>query len=103
MPHLFHLYKNAGYKCVVVSGREGNPQCAHDTWVSPLSYGVEPDEIFMRQEGDTRTDFEVKEEILFDKILDKYYPVIAVDDRDTPVGMWRANGIPCLQVDYGDF
>ncbi|ADE34897.1 3' phosphatase and 5' polynucleotide kinase [Klebsiella phage KMI9] len=100
---LFHLYKNAGYKCIVVSGREGNPQCAHDTWVSLLSYGVEPDEIFMRQEGDTRTDFEVKEEILFDKILDKYYPVIAVDDRDTPVGMWRANGIPCLQVDYGDF
>lgn len=100
--NLYHLYSEAGYHCIVVSGREGTEQCAADTKQSLLDQGCCP-EIFMRKEGDKRHDIDVKEEILFDQILDKYYPVLAVDDRDTPVGMWRMNGIPCLQVGYGDF
>ncbi|AIK68007.1 polynucleotide kinase [Citrobacter phage Miller] len=101
---LFRMYKAAGYACVVVSGREGTEQCAHDTKASLTAYDVDlSDGIFMREEGDHRHDFYVKEQILVEKILDKYYPVLAVDDRDTPVGMWRMNGIPCFQVDYGDF
>lgn len=99
---LYHLYSEAGYHIVVVSGREGNEQCARDTKLSLENFGMTPP-IFMRSEGDSRHDFDVKEEILFDKILSQYYPVLAVDDRDTPVGMWRMNGIPCFQVDYGDF
>lgn len=105
-PHiteLFRMYQQAGYACVVVSGRTGNEQCANDTKASLEKYGVHPSDIFMRDETDTRHDIDVKEEILLTKILPKYYPVLAVDDRDTPVGMWRINGIPCLQANYGDF
>lgn len=101
---LFRMYKAAGYACVVVSGREGTAQCAHDTAASLVGYDIDlSDGIYMREEGDHRHDIHVKEQILVEKILDKYYPVLAVDDRDTPVGMWRMNGIPCFQVDYGDF
>lgn len=101
---LFRMYKAAGYACVVVSGREGTVQCAHDTAASLIGYDIDlSDGIYMREEGDHRHDIHVKEQILVEKILDKYYPVLAVDDRDTPVGMWRMNGIPCFQVDYGDF
>lgn len=100
---LFRMYQRAGYTCVVVSGRTGNEQCANDTKASLEKYGVHPSDIFMRRADDTRHDFDVKEEILLTKILPKYYPVLALDDRDTPVGMWRINGIPCLQANYGDF
>lgn len=29
--------------------------------------------------------------------------VMAIDDRDSVVKMWRENGITCLQCAYGDF
>ncbi|QDH49135.1 polynucleotide kinase protein [Pantoea phage Phynn] len=101
---LFRMYKAAGYACIVVSGRQGTLQCFNDTCESLVRTGVPLDDgIFMREEDDHRPDFDVKEQILLEKILDKFYPVLAVDDRDTPTGMWRMNGIPCFQVGYGDF
>lgn len=105
-PHiqeLLRMYKAAGKKIVVVTGREDTIQCRNDTLASLAKYDCVWDDFFMRPEGDHRHDIDVKEDILFEKILDKYRPVLAVDDRDTPVGMWRMNGIPCLQVNYGDF
>lgn len=105
-PHvqeLLRMYKAAGKKIVIVTGREYSVQCCHDTLESLSRDGVEWDDFFMRKEGDQRHDIDVKEEILYNQILNKYRPVLAVDDRDTPVGMWRMNGIPCLQVNYGDF
>lgn len=100
---LFAMYEEQGYFMIIVSGREGTEQCRKDTEESLRNYGVFADSIFMREEGDRRPDFDVKEEILFNKIIPNYLPIIAFDDRDTPVGMWRINGIPCMQVEYGDF
>ena len=57
----------------------------------------------MRAEGDRRQDDLVKSDLL-DKIrIDGFDPVIAFDDRDKVVKMWRERGLRCLQVDRGDF
>ncbi|QPI18025.1 3' phosphatase and 5' polynucleotide kinase [Pectobacterium phage POP12] len=97
---LFRMYQE-NYIVIVVSGRDDS--CMEDTIKNLNATGIYPDAIFMRKAGDTRTDIEIKEEILFDIIIKKWNPILAIDDRDTPVGMWRMNGIPCFQVDYGDF
>jgi len=100
---LLQMYRNEGKKIVIATGREDTQQCRHDTIASLKRFGLEWDDFFMRPEGDHRHDIEIKEQILTEKIMAKYRPVLAVDDRDSVVGMWRMNGIPCLQVNYGDF
>lgn len=59
--------------------------------------------IYMRQDGDYRPDHQVKSELLSAIILDGFEPIMAFDDRDQVVEMWRANEIPCAQVARGDF
>lgn len=100
---LLQMYRNEGKKIVIATGREDTVQCRHDTIVSLKRFGLEWDDFYMRPFGDHRHDIEIKEQILVERILSKYCPVLAVDDRDAVVGMWRMNGIPCLQVNYGDF
>lgn len=101
---LYHMYCEKYKHVLVVSGREDDKDCRKDTIESFIDDAIFcEDKLFMRKAGDHRHDFDVKEQILLEDILPKYYPVLAVDDRDTPVGMWRMNGIPCLQVGYGDF
>lgn len=100
---LLRMYRAAGKKIVIVTGRTYSEQCSEDTQESILKCNCPFDDFFMREAEDKRPDIEVKEEILRKYILPKYNPILAVDDRDTPVGMWRMNGIPCFQVNYGDF
>lgn len=59
--------------------------------------------LYMRPKGDNRSDVIVKQEILEQMRKDGYDPVMAIDDRDGVVAMWRANGLRCLQVDEGNF
>lgn len=59
--------------------------------------------IYMRDIGDARPDSEVKLE-LFDKYIRHQYNVLlALDDRNRVVALWRSLGITCLQVADGDF
>lgn len=59
--------------------------------------------LFMRQDGDRRPDYEVKEEML-QKIRDcGLDPKVAFEDRDQVVDMWRRNGLICYQVAKGDY
>ena len=57
----------------------------------------------MREDKDSRPDSEVKQDILrrlqgqCKKIL------FVVDDRQSVVDMWRANGVTCLQCKKGDY
>ncbi len=56
------------------------------------------DHLLMRPGGDQRTDSIIKNEML-DAILPYYDVVFAVDDRPQVCdGVWRARGIPLLQV-----
>lgn len=59
--------------------------------------------LYMRAKGDNRSDVIVKQEILEQMRKDGYSPVMAIDDRDGVVAMWRANGLRCLQVAEGNF
>lgn len=99
--NLFNMYKQT-HICLVASGRTNAGDCLRDTIANLESTGVYPDDVYMRADEDTRHDFDVKEDILRE-IAKKYNVVLAVDDRDTPVGMWRMHGITTVQVGYGDF
>ena len=57
----------------------------------------------MRKAGDYRPDAKVKEELLTQVKADGYEPILAFEDRERVVDMWRRNGIQCCQVAPGDF
>lgn len=59
--------------------------------------------LYMRKEGDHRPDNLVTAELLAELRADGWEPVMAFDDRDQVVNMWRENGIPCAQVAEGNF
>ena len=53
--------------------------------------------LLMRQAGDQRPDDIIKGEFV-DAVSDRYRIVCAIDDRDSVCAMWRARGIPLIQV-----
>jgi hypothetical protein len=56
----------------------------------------------MRKAGDYRQDAIVKAEWL-EALPEDQRPVLAFDDRQQVVDMWRAHGVRCCQVAPGDF
>jgi len=68
-------------------------RCGFDSY-SPL---------YMRPANDRRDDDIIKSELLDRMILDGFDPIMAFDDRDRVVAMWRARGVPCAQVAPGNF
>lgn len=89
------------YKIVLVSGRVERVRDKTVKWLD--QHKVSYDELFMRPDGDFRPDDVLKAEILGRDIAPKWHPVMAFDDRDRVVAMWRKCGIPCLQVAPGAF
>lgn len=62
-----------------------------------------PAALYMRQRGDHRQDYIVKEIILDFEILTRYEPVFFIDDRKQVVDMWRRRGYTVLHCDDGEF
>ncbi|WP_439392373.1 HAD family acid phosphatase [Bradyrhizobium sp. PMVTL-01] len=60
-------------------------------------------DLYMRAAGDHRPDHIVKSELLDRLIADGHRPIMAFEDRDQVVKMWRERGIPCAQVAPGNF
>lgn len=60
-------------------------------------------DLFMRQRGDSRQDYIVKEIILDFEILTRYTPYFFIDDRKQVVDMWRRRGYTVLHCDEGSF
>ena len=58
--------------------------------------------LYMRKDGDYRSDVIVKQEIL-DAHIDEDRVLFVLDDRQSVVDMWRRNGLTCFQVAAGDF
>ncbi len=54
------------------------------------------------RQGDMRPDWIVKKQLLWE-IRKEFDPLIAIDDRNSVVKMWREEGIQCLQAAEGDF
>lgn len=99
---LRHMYEAPGAKIVYVSGRNEAQREATANWIEehdfPLAW-----HLYMRADGDFRDDAIVKFELLQRLRADGFEPIMAFDDRDRVVKMWRENGIPCAQVAPGDF
>jgi hypothetical protein len=91
----------AHYPIVIVSGRIERTRGITIEWL--IQHRVPWHEMHMRPNGDFREDHILKAEILDQKILPKWEPMMAFDDRDRVVAMWRQRGIPCMQVAEGNF
>jgi hypothetical protein len=107
IPHMMSLVSHMSLTAyiVFVSGRP--ERCRKDTeqWLyrHGYTYGFSPQILYMRPDGDRRDDNIVKGELLDKLLADGWEPIMAFDDRDRVVKMWRERGIPCAQVAPGDF
>ena len=100
--HLVKMLSDQGYVVLVVSGRSIDRAGKHTVqWLRNYHLDFNYRHIFMRQGGDHRQDYIVKQEIL-DK-LPKDQISYVLDDRNQVVEMWRRNGLTCLQVADGNF
>lgn len=91
---------DTGFTIILVTGRPAAYRLETLTWLA--KYGVCCHQLHMREEGDYRPDHEIKLDIL--NTISQHYEVqAAFDDRDSVVAMWRDAGIPCFQVNEGDF
>jgi hypothetical protein len=114
-----HLLRNLigesdEYEVFFVTGREAIDNCREDTikWINdniyPHTYNgfMGPEynwKLFMRDEGDHRSDEIVKKEI-YENHIAPYCDVVCVfDDRNRVVKMWRDLGLLVAQVWDGDF
>lgn len=104
IPHILDLAKILCEQAIVllVSGRSDRVRNQTVDWL--YRHGLNNfTTLYMRQDGDHRPDHIVKAELLEQIRADGYEPIMAFDDRNQVVEMWRANGIPCAQVAPGDF
>lgn len=86
---------------LVVSGRPiDRAGIATEDWLRKFST-FKWKHLFMRNGGDFRPDYEVKQEIL--EYLPKHRIAYVLDDRNQVVEMWRRNGLTTLQVADGAF
>jgi phosphoglycolate phosphatase-like HAD superfamily hydrolase len=101
--HICELQRVLAYcePMVLVSGRSDECRAATEQWLS--DNGIRFNALYMRKAGDHRPDDIVKGELLDQALADGWKPLMAFDDRDRVVAMWRERGIPCAQVAEGDF
>lgn len=85
----------------LTSGRPERIRQVTKDWMAHR--GICYDALLLRQDGDHRPDYEVKQDMLNMILGQGYQPFCAFDDRDQVVKMWRDNGIRCFQVGYGNF
>lgn len=99
VPHVIetvNLYREAGYKILFVTGRDGICFRLCEKWLEK-NIGDFRD-LFTREVNDRRPDDVVKKEI-YEEQIEPFYDVrLALDDRDRVVKLWRSLGIPCYQV-----
>lgn len=95
-------YHEKGVKIILMSGREDNARSQTMNWLSynKIPYNV----LYMRTSGDNRKDAVVKKELYEKHVKGQFYVQFVLDDRNQVVDLWRLDlGLPCLQVNYGDF
>lgn len=89
------------HKIIIVSGRTDELKKETLAWLK--KFDVPHDYLFMRKAKDFRSDTIIKLEIFEKEIRDKFSVVFVLDDRQSVVDMWRAEGLVVLQCAPGDF
>ena len=103
MRQLLHaLRASMGVPLIYVSGRPEKYMHVTLDWLDLHQFPM-GHRIYMRPDGDRRDDDIMKLDLLMQLKADGWDPIMAFDDRTRVVKMWRANGVPCLQVAEGDF
>lgn len=95
---LLRSLRDHGHLIEIWSGRSDAVRRETEQWLE--KHDCKGAELRMRKHGDHRPDFQVKEEWLLSLTL---RPMVAFDDRQQVVDMWRRNGVICCQVAPGDF
>lgn len=93
-----------GNAVIFMSGREDSCFELTRDWICKhFNWEQSNVELYMRETGDHRADFVVKNELFDRHILGKYNVKRCYDDRDQVVALWREKGLTCFQVNYGAF
>ncbi len=99
---ILNTFKTKGVEIILLSGRTDNYKPQTEAWLK--KYEVDYDRLIMRKHKDSRKDAIIKKEFFDGEIKDKYFIQFILDDRNQVVDMWRKEiGLPCMQVNYGDF
>lgn len=96
---LFHKSKNR--KIIILSGRDDSCYELTEQWLNDNN--IPFDNLFMRNTGDQRKDFVIKEDIYNTHIKDNYEVIVIYDDRESVVDHWRKLGLRCYQVKESKF
>ena len=98
---LCNMYYLNTWHIIICTGRPESYRETTESWLK--QYGILYHELKMRpDERRHDPDYEIKQDML-DEIRLVRPVMLAVDDRNQVVSMWRRNGIPCFQVADGDF
>jgi phosphoglycolate phosphatase-like HAD superfamily hydrolase len=92
-----------GHFIVLITGRSTECQAKTEQWLGDNM--IEHDLLYMRKEGDHRTDDIVKAELL-QRYIDEFAPAKIAgvfEDRKQVVDMYRARGLRVFQVADGNF
>ena len=85
---------------IICTGRDGISEFQTKRWL--INNGILFDGLFIRDEGDMRPDWVVKEE-MWREIAKSYYIVGMFDDRNQVVRRARSLGLKVMQVENGYF
>ena len=98
-----HALRNAGYKIVVMSGRD--EVCKEDTILWLKKHDIPFDDIFMRPMNTSNIkDNQIKHDLFWEHVAPKYDVRFALDDRNQVVEFTRdVLKIPVFQVAPGNF
>lgn len=99
MVRLCNILHASGIRIVLCSGRREAHRDETVKWLSEK--GVKYHDLLLRKDHDRRSDTVVKREML--EAIDKSQILFVVEDRSRVVGMWRAEGLVCLQCAPGEF
>lgn len=96
MRQLARMYKNAGFRVIIMSGRDAVCRSQTVEWLN--KHEIPFEDIFMRAENDMRSDFEVKNEIIQREINGKYRVEAWFDDRPQIVRLGNILGAKIFAV-----
>lgn len=101
---IVNAFYNQGMKIVFLSGRDSVCREQTEKWLK--DNGIRYHDLFMREKDDMRSDYIIKEELFWSKVVPKYSPELVLDDRKQVVmNVWHPLGIKVLQAGnaYLDF
>jgi len=106
VPNMFN-----GNKIIFLSGRNSKYEKVTIDWIdknvfdlheSLAGLELEKYKLYMRKEGDSRSDMIVKNEMFEEFIKDKYYVDFILDDRKSVKALWVTKGLFVLDVNQND-